>query len=196
MKRRETAEIFPRPVATAMARPTMRAPRIGLIALVGMLLVLLLGSGTLRAEPADALAGALPHVAAPLIAAVTFSPDRAESAESADDAADAPAVPGAAKAAVDVPPGAADPSRAALAELLIVRGSGVGSWKPQTTDEVLAAAVANGTNPDLEPRNPFRRRSRDLFRTERPVSIGNADMLLRLRLRAKTRKAVSVELRF
>ncbi len=193
MKRRETAERFPRPVATAMARPTMRAPRTGLIALVGMLPVLLLGSGALRAEPADALAGALPHVAAPLIAAVTFSPD---SAESADDAADAPAVPGAAKVAVDVPPGAGDPSRAALAELLFVRGPGVGSWKPQTTDEVLAAAVANGPNPDLEPRNPFRKRSRDLFRTERPVSIGNAELLLRLRLRAKTRKAVSVELRF
>jgi len=194
MKRRETAERFPRPFATAMARPTMRAPRIGLIALVGMLPVLLLGSGTLRAEPADALAGALPHVAAPLNAAVTFSPDSAESAD--DDAADAPALPAAAKAAVDVPPGAGDPSRAALAELLFVRGPGVGSWKPQSTDEVLAAAVANGTNPDLEPRNPFRKRSRDLFRTERPVSIGNADMLLRLRLRAKTRKAVSVELRF
>jgi len=177
----------------------MRAPRIGLIALVGLLPVLLLGSSTLRAEPADALAGALPHVAAPLIAAVNFSPDNAESAESAesaDDAADAPAVPGAAKAAVDAPPGAGDPSRAALAELLIVRGSGGRSWKPQTTDEVLAAAVANGTNPDLEPRNPFRKRSRDLFRTERPVSIGNAELLLRLRLRAKTRKAVSVELRF
>jgi hypothetical protein len=93
----------------------------------------------------------------------------------------------------------ADPteiSPALLEALLTVRSSTVGAPKQLTTDEALAAAVALGTNPDLEPKNPFRKRSRDIFRTERPVSIGKADMLLRLRLRAKARRAMSVELRF
>jgi len=93
----------------------------------------------------------------------------------------------------------ADPteiSPALLEALLTVRSSTVGAPKQLTTDEALAAAVALGTNPDLEPKNPFRKRSRDIFRTERPVSIGKADMLLRLRLRAKARRAMSVELHF
>ena len=65
-----------------------------------------------------------------------------------------------------------------------------------STDETLAAAVAAGTNPDLVRPSGFRKKSSDLFRTEREVEIGNQEMLLRLRLRAKARKAVSVELRF
>jgi len=69
-------------------------------------------------------------------------------------------------------------------------------WRAPTTDEVLAAAVARGPSPDLEPEKPFRKRSHDLFRAERPVEIGNAQMLLRLRLRAKSREAMSVELHF
>ena len=94
---------------------------------------------------------------------------------------------------------AADPteiSPALLEALFTVRSSTVGAPKKLTTDEALVAAIALGTNPDLEPKNPFRKRSRDIFRTERPVSIGKADMLLRLRLRAKARRAMSVELRF
>jgi len=69
-------------------------------------------------------------------------------------------------------------------------------WRAPTTDEVLAAAVARGSNPALEPKKPFRKRSADLFRTERPVEIGDAQMVLRLRLRAKSREAMSVELHF
>jgi hypothetical protein len=66
----------------------------------------------------------------------------------------------------------------------------------QLTDDTIAAAVEAGTNPDLQRRSGFRKRSNDLFRTEREVEIGNQEMLLRLRLRAKSREAVSVELRF
>ncbi|MAG31406.1 MAG: hypothetical protein CL908_11030 [Deltaproteobacteria bacterium] len=96
-------------------------------------------------------------------------------------------------------PVAAQPTpmvEAELADLLRVPGPPATWSDAPTTDEAIAAAVALGTNPDLEPRNAFRKRSRDLFRTERPVEIGRAEMLLRLRLRAKTRKAMSVELRF
>ena len=84
----------------------------------------------------------------------------------------------------------------ALAALLAIRSHPVEAPTSLTTDEALAIAVAQGNNPDLERKNPFRKRSRDLFRTERPVTIGNADMLLRLRLRAKLRRAMSFEVRF
>ena len=84
----------------------------------------------------------------------------------------------------------------ALEALLDLRTQDPGPRRPQTIDEALADAVARGSNPDLEPKNPFRKRSLDLFRTEQPVSIGNADMLLRLRVRAKLREAMSVELHF
>jgi hypothetical protein len=66
----------------------------------------------------------------------------------------------------------------------------------QLTDDSIAAAVERGTNPDLEHRSGFRKRSQDLFRTEREIEIGNQEMLVRLRLRAKSRETVSVELRF
>ncbi len=42
----------------------------------------------------------------------------------------------------------------------------------------------------------FQARSADLFRSDHPVEIGEQAMLLRLRLRARTREAMSVELRF
>ena len=83
-----------------------------------------------------------------------------------------------------------------LEELLIVRTGDLRGFRPKTTDEVLAVAVARGPTPELEPKKPFRKRSIDLFRTERRVEIGNSEMLVRLRLRAKIRKAMSVELRF
>lgn len=191
MMRCEREDSLPRKAATAMARPlTMRGPRIGLIGLAGMILVLLLGSGIGLAEPADAPDGTTPDVAVPSPAAMAFSVDRS------GDAADTSDLPTDVSPSLDLPSAAGDPPLAALAELVFVRSYGAGLWKPRTTDEILAAAVAKGTTPDLEPLNPFRKRSRDLFRTERPVSIGNADMLLRLRLRAKARRAVSLELRF
>ena len=202
--RRETAGLLPRPTATAVARPTMLDPWIGLVALLGVILALL-GARMGFAEPADSLDRATPHVAAPPPASVIFSADSsdiainteiANVADISNEAADAPAPPEDAIAAGDVPPAAGEPARTTLEELLFVRRFGASSWKPQTTDEVLAAALANGSNPDLERPNPFRKRSRDLLRLERPVSIGDADMLLRLRLRAKASEAMSVELRF
>ena len=69
-------------------------------------------------------------------------------------------------------------------------------WERESTDDALAAAVSLGNDPGLERRNPFRKRSTDLFRTQRWVTVGQRDMLVRLRLRAKARKAVSVEVKF
>lgn len=66
----------------------------------------------------------------------------------------------------------------------------------EMADESIAAAVERGTNPDLIKPSAFRKRNTDLFRTERPVAIGEQELLLRLRLRAKTRRAMSVEVRF
>lgn len=176
-------EVFRRPAATALARPTLCAPRIGLL---GMILVLLLGSSTGLAEPADATDAAIPDVVVLLTDAMTLSVDRSAAAE----------WPKGADPADDRLHGRGDPPRATLQELVFVRSLDASLRKPQTTDEILAVAVADRMNPTPEPLNPFRKRSRDLFRAERPVSIGNADMLLRLRLRAKASKAVSVELRF
>lgn len=93
-------------------------------------------------------------------------------------------------------PAAAPAIAPELDELLFVPGARRDSWRARTTDEAIADAVALGTNPDLEPRNPFRKRSRDLFRTERPVTIGRQELLMRLRLKAKASEAVSVEFRF
>lgn len=64
------------------------------------------------------------------------------------------------------------------------------------TDAAIAAAVAEGSRPDLEQKPAFRKKNFDLFRTEREVEILRNDMLLRLRLRAKSRETMSVELRF
>jgi hypothetical protein len=66
----------------------------------------------------------------------------------------------------------------------------------EIADESIAAAVARGSNPELEPVSAFRKRSRDLFHAERPLEIGEQEMLIRLRLRARARKAMSVEVRF
>ena len=66
----------------------------------------------------------------------------------------------------------------------------------ERTDELIAAAVEAGTNPDLEPLKPFRKKKFDLFRTEREVEIGNRQMLLRFRLRVKKKETVRLELRF
>ena len=176
MKRQETAYNFDEPSISVAAEP-LRDPRGVLIGLLGMLLITFLAARTALAEPAD-----LPDVAAaPPPTAVEFTADNTLEAleEQTPLVADSPT-------AVE----------RSLEELLFVRSVGKASWKPRSTDELLAVAVANGTNADLEPLNPFRKRGRDLFRTERPLSIGNADMMVRLRLRAKAKRAVSVELRF
>jgi hypothetical protein len=209
MQRREAIGLFPELADTATtARSRGLDPGIGLIGLTGMILVLLLAAPSLTAEPANAPEEALPHVSAPPPAAVAFSLDApADHANRTDSAA---AQPDRAEEALVVPvaredtyeavlntPAAGEASVAALEELLFMSNFGASSWKPTTVDEALAIAVANGSGPDLERPNPFRKRSRDIFRTNfRRVTIGRAEMLMRLRLRAKMRKAISLEVRF
>ena len=88
------------------------------------------------------------------------------------------------------------PAFTSLDTLLAIPGLSAFRSDAQVADESIAAAVERGTNPDLEKLSAFRKRSNDLFRAERPVEIGEQEMLLRLRLRAKARRAMSVELRF
>lgn len=82
-----------------------------------------------------------------------------------------------------------------LEALLAVR-SGSAPTTARQTDEAIVAAAARGLAKELEKPQPFRRQNNDLFRTQRAVQLGNQEMLLRLRLRANTRNAMSVELRF
>jgi len=69
-------------------------------------------------------------------------------------------------------------------------------WHGDTTDSDLAYAVALGNDPDLEKRNPFRKHNFDLFRTEHPLLVGKSEMLLRFRVRAKSKNMMSLELKF
>ncbi len=81
--------------------------------------------------------------------------------------------------------------------LLAVRGNSSSvSARELATDEAIADAVERGNPRELERKKPFRKKSTDLFRSEREIQIGDEEMLVRLRLRAKTRNAMSVELRF
>lgn len=103
-------------------------------------------------------------------------------------------------AAESLPPAAGEPSPfefspSPLDDLLVVPELGL-AWTAESDNQALAAAVALGNDPDLKPRRPFRKRNLDLFRTERPVTIGRTEMVLRLRLRPSTKRAMSVELRF
>lgn len=82
-----------------------------------------------------------------------------------------------------------------LDALLAVR-SRTTPLSPRQVDAAIAAAVARGHEKGLEKKQPFRKQSNDLFRTQRSLQLGNQEMLVRLRLRAKTRDAMSVELRF
>lgn len=87
--------------------------------------------------------------------------------------------------------------RREIDSLLAVRGAPPGvRAREHATDEAIADAVERGNPRELEPKKPFRKKSTDLFRSEREIQIGDEEMLLRLRLRAKTRNAMSVELRF
>lgn len=199
MKRRESAELFSRSTARGTAWPwqTRYAKPMGRVGFVGMVLALLLGAPNALAEPAeDALDRARPRTAVSVSADLTSLADAAASHDAALEASVLATLLDDADAAIDLPPATGDASRVALAKLLFVRDLGASSWRPRTTDEILAAAVARGTNSALVPRNAFRKRSRDLFRTERSVSIGETDLLLRLRVRAKASEAVSVEIRF
>jgi len=63
-------------------------------------------------------------------------------------------------------------------------------------DRAIAAAVEDGSDPSLEPLEPFRKRDFDLIRGERDVEIGGREMELRWRVRPKTKETISLELRF
>lgn len=82
-----------------------------------------------------------------------------------------------------------------LDALLAVRGR-PSTITAQQTDAAIAAAVAKGQAKELEKKSGFRKKNDDLLRTQRAVQLGHREMLVRLRLRAKTRDAMSVELRF
>ena len=66
----------------------------------------------------------------------------------------------------------------------------------ERTDVDLVEAVAHRSEGERVSTTGFKRRSIDLFRAERPVEVGQQEMLLRLRLRAKSRETMSVELRY
>jgi hypothetical protein len=187
MARRETSEDFKEPTGPVAARPFTRSARRVLGGLLG-LLVSLLGPAVAIADPAAlaALAG-LPEVSAAPPASIQFVDE-----QFVDEAPPRePILP-----VVEVPDVTSPAQSLDLTELLFVPGARAESWRPQTADEMLADAVALGTNPDLEPPKPFRKKSRDLFRTETPVSIWRQEMVMRLRLRAKAKRAVSVEFHF
>lgn len=82
-----------------------------------------------------------------------------------------------------------------LDALMAVR-MGPTSVTARETDESIAAAVARGNDKNLERPKPFRKKSNDLFRSQREVQIGDEEMLVRLRVRPTTRNAMSVEVRF
>ena len=69
-------------------------------------------------------------------------------------------------------------------------------WQGDATDEDLAYAVILGNDPDLERRNPFRKHSFDLIRTQHPLVIGQREMVVRFRVRPKLKEVMSVELKF
>ena len=89
-----------------------------------------------------------------------------------------------------------DEANAPLAALLSVPGTGVRPTPAQLADVRIAEAVALGSRPELERKSGFRKRKLDLFRAERPVEIGEQQMVLRLRVRPKKRETMKVELRF
>jgi len=186
MRREVLDEYSGRAALRAVSSP--RGHRIDLIAALGMISMLLFVAPAAIAQTPRSINfdGISPPAALALLALAAEIPEEIVLSDTAPDHR--------------IPiPILADRSQAEppiLEALLTLRSNVMHLAPAKTTDELLAAAVALGTNPDLEPRNPFRKRSRDLFRTERPVSIGNADMLVRLRLRAKARRAMSVEVRF
>ena len=142
------------------------------------------------------------------IAALAASPGWAEPAAPAPDALpvraalpipsapDAPAALPAETADMESARRAAPEPSASLEQLLALPSVSARPPAWSSPDASIAAAVEAGPRPDLEPRKPFRKRDLDLFQTERPVEIGHSEMLLRLRLRARSRETMSVELRF
>jgi len=167
-------------------------PRLELISLLATISILLLVAPAALAQTPGAhpLDGLAPPAAIALAALSAEIPAEIPEEVAASSSATAPAAaPTIVESAESAPPPIPE-------ALLTLRSRTTRRAPAKTTDELIAAAVALGTNPDLEPKNPFRKRSHDLFRTERPVTIGNQDLIVRLRLRAKARRAVNLEFRY
>lgn len=198
MRRQESTEQTTRTTARPRVGPKTPHPVIGFVCFAGLILGMLMTASSVGAESTNSQEVSVSHPGSPPPpAAVNLSaPDAFDDAQSADPQVVVPTESREAKTSDTVLPSVGAPPSVVLVDLLLLRDFGVSFWKAESTDEILAAAIAIGSTPDLEPQNPFRKRKRDLFLKERPVSIGRAEMLLRLRLRAKTRKAVTVELRF
>ena len=79
---------------------------------------------------------------------------------------------------------------------LLLEVPGLVPTRVEETDASLATAARAGTNPELRKESAFRKRSVDLFHTERDIEILRQEMQLRFRVRPKTRETMSVELRF
>jgi hypothetical protein len=90
----------------------------------------------------------------------------------------------------------APPARDPMRELLIVPQGTLYLTDAELADESISTMVERGTNADLIRRSNFRKKSMDLFRTDGVVEIARREMLVRLRVRAKARRAMSVEVKF
>ncbi len=182
------------PNRTGLERPWEAGSRLMLTLLAILSLLLMFASRAALAEPSD-LAMHEPLSALP--AALAPAPD--EEASLFGSSSFPEATP-----ELTAPPVAETPSATRqpisvpvreLGALLAVRATSA-AYLAAKTDAKIAAAVAEGSRPDLEPKKSFRKKNFDLFRTEHEVQILRNDMLLRLRLRAKSRETMSVELRF
>ena len=114
----------------------------------------------------------------------------------APTAAADPASPAPAGGVVEEPIPVSSTDSRNLDTLLLLPTAGGGPTAAERTDAYLAAEVASRGGDQQVATARFRKRSVDLFRHERAVEVGEQEMLLRLRLRAKTRETMSVELRF
>lgn len=200
MRRQESTELTTGPTAIRGMPGSMTLhPWGGFVGFIALTLAMLLSASSGFAEFASSPARPAPAVSespSPSPAVPQAVSSATDGVELADPLRANSTEPKQAEGQLAVSPPNEERLPTSLVKLLRVPQFGASSWQALTTDELLAAAVATGTNADLEPLNPFRKRKRDLFVSERPVSIGNTEMLLRLRVRAKARRAMSVELRF
>ena len=88
------------------------------------------------------------------------------------------------------------PSFETLERLLAVPAHHDVRSEAERTDEFLAVVIEQSLPASLARPSAFRKRNLDLFRTERGIEVGRQEMLVRLRLRAKSRETMSVEFRF
>lgn len=181
---------------TGADRSAEAGPRLMLTVLAILSLALMFASRAALAEPTDlALNASLtppPSSLAPALAEEEALFGSSSFPEASPELTAPPATDESLAAHVDMP---VEVPIHELGDLLSVRST-PGARFSRDTDATIAAAVAEGSRPDLEPKKAFRKKNFDLFRTEHEVQILRNDMLLRLRLRAKSRETMSVELRF